>query len=55
MAVARSCLTFWVYRILVLMQLEPPMTVPELCFDDQIQALVGEGGGVARFGLVQVS
>jgi len=47
MAVARSCLTLWVYRILV-----------RLCFDprnDRNQPQVGEGICVSRFWLVRVS
>lgn len=55
MAIARSCLTLWIYRILVPMQLDPPMTVPELCSDDQIQTLVGEGRGVLQLGLARVN
>jgi len=47
MAITRSCLTFWVYRILVRMCVDPR--------NDRNQPQVGEGSWVSRFGLAQVS
>ncbi len=46
MAIARSCLTFWVYRILVPMFVDPPITGPRRSSEDENQTLVGEGGRV---------
>jgi len=47
MAVARSCLTLWVYRILMRMFLDHP--------NDRTQAPVGEGSRVVQLGLAGVS
>ncbi|MDH5727286.1 MAG: hypothetical protein OEY60_17640, partial [Nitrospira sp.] len=55
MALARSCLTFWVYCIVVPMFVDPSITAPGLSSDDQNQTPVGEGGGASRLGLAQVS
>jgi hypothetical protein len=55
MAVARSCLTFWVYCIVVPMFFDPPMTAPGLFSDDQNQVQVGEGREASRPGLAPVS
>jgi hypothetical protein len=55
MAVARSCLTLWVYRILVLMLVDPPITGPRRSSGDENQTLVGEGGRVFQLGLARVS
>ena len=48
-------LHFMVYRILVRMFYEPPITGPGLPSDDQNQTPVGDGGGASRLGLVQVT
>ncbi len=55
MATARSCLTLWVYRILVPMFVDPPITGSRRPSEDENQAPVGEGPGVFQLGLVQVS
>ena len=47
MAVARSCLTLWVYRILVRLFCDPPIA--------RLRHRFGEGRGVLQLGLVQVS
>ena len=47
MAIARSCLTFWVYRILVRLFCDPPIA--------RLRHRFGEGRGVAKFRLVWVS
>lgn len=52
MAVARSCLTFWVYRILVPMFVDPPITGPRRSSENENQAPVGEGAEVFQLGLV---
>ena len=55
MAVARSCLTLWVYRILVPMIFGPPITGPSRSWEGENRMLVGERDGASRLGLVQVS
>jgi hypothetical protein len=55
MAVTRSCLTFWVYCIVVPMCFDPPITAPGLSCDDQNQTPVGAGRGASRLRLAQVS
>jgi hypothetical protein len=55
MAVARSCLTFWVCCIVVPMFFDPPITVPGLSSDDQNQPPVGDGREASRLGLAEVS
>lgn len=45
MALARSCLTFWVYCIVVPMFFDPPIVAPGLSSDDQNQIPVRVGGG----------
>jgi len=52
MAVARSCLTCWVCRILVPMFVDPPITGPRRSSEDENQAPVGEGSWASRLGLV---
>lgn len=52
MAVARSCLTFWVCCIVVRMVVDLPITAPGRSSDDQNQTLVCEGCGASRLGLV---
>ena len=54
MAVARSCLTFWVCCIVGPMCFDPPITAPGLSSDDQNQTQGGVGLGVSRLGLAQV-
>jgi hypothetical protein len=55
MAVARSCLTLWVYCIVVRMLFDPPMTAPGLSLNDQKRTQVGEGSWMSQFGLVKVN
>jgi hypothetical protein len=55
MAIARSCLTLWVYRILVPMCYAPPISAPGPSSNDQTQTPVGDGRGTSRLGLVQVT
>ena len=55
MAVARSCLTFWVCCIVVPMFFDPPTTTSGFSSDDQNQTQVGEGCEASPLGLVQVS
>ena len=55
MALARSCLTFWVYCIVVPMCFDPPITALGLISQDPNQTPVGEGRGASRLGLAQVS
>ncbi len=55
MAVARSCLTFWVSCIIVPMFVDPPITATGLSCDDQNQTPVGDGRGASRLGLAQVN
>jgi hypothetical protein len=55
MAVARSCLTLWVYCIVVPMLFDLPITTPGMLSDDRNQAPVGEERGTSRLRLVQVS
>jgi hypothetical protein len=47
MAFARSCLTLWVYYIVVPMFVDPPITTPGMISDDWNQTPVGEGSGVS--------
>lgn len=51
MALACSCLTFWVSCIDVPMLFDPPITTHGLSWDKR----VGAGRGASRLGLVQVS
>lgn len=55
MAVALSCLTLWVYCIVVPMCIDLPITALGFSSDDQDQAQVDEGRGASPLGLVQVS
>ncbi len=55
MAIARSCLTFWIYCIVVPMFFAPPIIFPGFSSDDRNQTQVGEGRGASRLGLVQVN
>jgi len=54
MAVARSCLTLWVYVSRFPLSFDPSIAIPGLSPDPKNQAPVGEGRWASRLGLAPV-